>query len=182
MTVWWSPFGFFRGLPRSLVKRLPLRELSDLLVGGTIVETCIEKHPVLRTIIQLDGDVMTFVVPLDSPDESVYKKHWEKVENRLVTIAEQLNGVVRLVTWRIGLVTILIFVGHTLWENSPDTSKMGDWVFNVALSALPGLLIGALGHISLGHRLLGKIFLKTISFWVRLHTWASVNRTDLPPP
>ena len=125
---------------------------------------------------------MTFVVPLDSPDESVYKKHWEKVENRLVTIAEQLNGVLRLVTWRIGLVTILIFVGHTLWENSPDTSKMGDWVFNVALSALPGLLIGALGHISLGHRLLGKIFLKTISFWVRLHTWASVNRTDLPPP
>ena len=114
VTVWWCPFGLFSRLSRSLIKRLPLRELSDLLVGGTIVETCIEKQPVLRTIIQLDGVVMTFVVPLDSPDESVYKKHWGKVENRLVTIAEQLNGVVRLVTWRFGLLIILISVGHTL--------------------------------------------------------------------
>ena len=170
MTVWRRQFGLFRGLPRALVNRLPLRELPDLWVGGTIVETCIEKEPVLRTIIQLDGDVMTFVVPLDSPDELVYKKHWEKVEHRLVTIAEQLNGVVRLATWQIGLLVFLICVSHTLWENFSDTSKMGDWVFNVTLSALPGLLIGALGHTSLGHRLLGKIFLKTISFWIRLHT------------
>ena len=181
MTVWWCPFGLFSRLSRSLIKRLPLRELSDLLVGGTIVETCIEKQPVLRTIIQLDGDVMTFVVPLDSPDESVYKKHWGKVENRLVTIAEQLNGVVRLVTWRFGLLIILISVGHTLCESSQDTSAMGDWVLNVAPSVLPGLLIGAVGHIPLLHKLLGKLILKTIWFWVGLHTWDSASRADPSP-
>ena len=181
MTVWRSQFGLLRGLPQSLVKRLPLRELFDLWVGGTIVETCIDKKPVLRTIIQLDGDVMTFVASSVLPDESIYKKHWEKVGNRLVTIAEQLNGVVRLVTWRFGLLIILICVGHTLWENSPDTSKMGDWVLNVALSALPGLLIGAVGHIPLLHKLLGKLILKTIWFWVGLHTWDSASRADPSP-
>ncbi len=179
MTVRWSQFGPFRRLSRSLVKRLPLRELSDLWVGGTIVETCIEKEPVVRTIIQLDGDVMTFVVPLESPDESVYKKHWEKVESRLVRIAEQLNGVVHLVTWCISLPFFLILVGPTLYEHPTDTSQIGGWILNFTCSALPGLLIGMAGHISLMRKLLGKLILKTIWFWVGLHTQDSAHRTDL---
>lgn len=179
MTVPWRPFRLFRRLSHSLVKRLPLRELSDLLRGGTIVETCIGKDPLLRTIIQLDGDVMTFLAPLALPDESTNKKHWEKVEKRLVTIAGQLDSLVRWVTWGIGSLIVLSAVGDTLREYSPNTNEMWDWGVSLAVSALPGLLLGGVGHIPLVRELLGKLFLKIV-LWVDRHARNSASKDDLP--
>ena len=156
--------GRFSRLTRKL---LLLRELSNLLMGGTIVETRIDKEPpVLRTIIQLDGDIMTFVASSASLDESICKRHWDSVEYRLGIIAEQLSGVVRLVTWSIGVMIFLVLVGPMLSKYPTEEKEIGAWVLHILSNALPSLLIGLIGHIPLICKILGRFLLKC---WLRRH-------------
>ena len=148
---------------------LPLHELCNLFVDGTTVDSYVDEKLVLRTIIQLDGDIMTFVTPLEPSGQIIHNKHWKRVEYRLATISNQLNGMVRLVTWPIGLIFFVITAAFTLRESSLQTWGKGDWIFYVAVNLIPPLFIGAIGHVSLVRKAIGKLFLRTIRHWLSQH-------------
>ena len=172
----WNLFEIYGRLWRSLVKLLPLYELSTLLTSGTIVETCINDRAVLRTIVQLDGDVMTFVVPVAVTDDAIHARHWKEVRKQLATIADQLNGVVRVSTRFIGIVVTLVLFGSIQDPYVPSGDIVLQWVGDLTFSVLPGFLVGIGGYWRPVRRMLGKLILKTSGFWLGGHLrYASID-------
>ena len=160
-----------------LIKILHLRELSNLLMGGTAVETCIDGSIALRTVVQLDGDVLTFVLPSASTNESIYKKHWESVEDTLATISNQLNGVVRRVSLFVGALFALIFVGFKLYETFLGASQeVHNWIsISVALLSILVVVAGNTRYIPWVSKLLQIRISKLIWFVVDRHIKASAT-------
>ena len=165
---------------------LPLRDLCLLAVDGATVDTYHDGKVALRTIIQLDGDLLTFVTPT-AVDRAVRSAHSAEVKTLFTRIAAQVRGLAHVVTWPLGLAIFGI-----LYVSSPPLFPLQVWdpddwirilVFNVGLPSI----IGALGHVPLTRRLLGKGLLKTIRFWLRAHSrWSRVQAvlaaTPIPPP
>ena len=161
--------GLYWRVSRLPTRLLPLHELCNLFVDGTTVDSYADEKLVLRTVIQLDGDIMTFVMPLEPSSQIIHNKHWKRVGNRLATISNQLNGMVRLVTWPIGLSFFVITAAFTFREFSPHTWGKGDWIFYVAVNVILPLFIGAIGHVSLVRNMIGKLFIKTVRRWLGQH-------------
>ena len=138
-------------------------------MDGTTVDSYVDGKLVLRTIIQLDGDIMTFVAPLEPSGQIIHNKHWKRVECRLATISDQLNGMVRLVTWPIGLAFFVIMAVCTLREFSSHTWGTANWIFYVALNVIVPFCLGAIGYVPLVRKTVGKLFLRTIRHWLGQH-------------
>ena len=165
----------------------PLRDLCLLAVDGATVDTYHDGKLALRTIIQLDGDLLTFVTPT-AVDRAVRSAHSAEVTTLLTRIAAQVHGVAHIVTWPLGLAIFGI-----LYVSLPPLFPLQVWdsddwirilVFNVGLPSI----ISTLGHVPLTRRLLGKGLLKTLRFWLRAHSrWSRVQalvaatRTPIPP-
>lgn len=165
----------------------PLRDLCLLAVDGATVDTYHNDKLALRTIIQLDGDILTFVTPT-AVERSVRSAHSAEVKTLLTRIAAQVRGVAHVVTWPLGLVTFGI-----LYVSSPPLFPLqawnsDDWIRILLFNVGSPSIIGALGHVPLTRRLLGMGLLKTIRFWLRAHSrWSRVQalvaatRTPFPP-
>ena len=119
------------------------------------MDTCHEGAIAMRTIIQLDGDVLTFATAAAS-DGAVRGRHGQSVQARLRYVAERLDGSAEIATWHVGVACFLVAgVCSFPWESELDGWGMLDWtwfVANVVVSAVVGLA----GRIGLFRRLLWK--------------------------
>lgn len=88
-----------------------LKELNSFLRDGMTVETGDALGLAMRTVVQLDGDVITFVAP-GAANEAARTKHWEQVEARLKVVSDRLNGTALVPTWWIGG----LYFARPLWE------------------------------------------------------------------
>ncbi|MEQ8654493.1 MAG: hypothetical protein RIC87_18640 [Kiloniellales bacterium] len=87
---------------------------DDLLLaaadGGLAVETRSKDRLMLQSVIQLDGDIVTFVVADLPPETTLAKAHFQRVEAKLRTLIGSVN---KLLATLIALPTAVI-VGTTL--------------------------------------------------------------------
>jgi len=147
---------------------LPLRELCSLLSDGAIVDTYKGNSLVIRTVIQVDGDVFTIVARADGT-QALWSAHADSVNKLLARISAQLGGVARLVTWPLG---VGMFTVLALWgkPGSPFSAwGFDEWchlfLINVAIPA--GFTF--LGHIHPLRRVIGRALLRTMPTWLGLH-------------
>ena len=127
-----------------------LKELRGFLRDGMTVETSDTGRLVMRTMVQLDGDLITFVAP-PAADEAVRTRHWALVDAKLKVVTDRLNGTARVPTWWLAGV----YFAWRLWELAPvgdDTA----WIrvfYDVAVS----LAIATAGMVSPIRRLVWRL-------------------------
>lgn len=151
-----------------LNNRLPLRELCSLVTDGATVDTYSENSLVFRTVIQLDGDVFTIVVRSDST-QALWSVHADNVTSLLTRISSQLNGVVRLLTWPVG---VGVFAVLALWGkpiSSISVWGFDEWVHLVIINILIPLGVTFLGHMPPLRRAIGRALVRTLPTWLGLH-------------
>lgn len=151
-----------------LNKRLPLRDLCSLVADGATVDTYSENSLVFRTVIQLDGDVFTIVTRSGST-KGLWSEHAEKVRSLLTRISSQLNGVVRLVTWPIG---VGMFAVLALWGKpvlSISAWGVDEWVHLFVINILIPMGFTFLGKMPFLRRAIGRLLVRTLPTWLGLH-------------
>ena len=148
----------------------PFRELCDLLEDGITVESRVGEHLVMRTVIQLDGDVMTFAVPtsnLPVSADGLRDKHWSMVDNVLRIIAAQLGDIARMVTLSAALLYFAMVAAVTLQDFSPATWDTRTWIHENLIHVAIPLILGAIGYVSPFRRFLEPLCHKVLRFLTR---------------
>ena len=162
----------FRRIARLPAGILPFGELSNLLVDGVTVESWDGTHLVMRTVIQLDGDVMTFATPMThsmASDRTLRDRHWAKVEDVISNVVNQLDGIVRLVAWTAALAYIIIVAAFTLQDFSLQSWDTQTWFTQVLVHLAVPLAIGALGYIAPVRKILEPFSTSIVQILTRQH-------------
>lgn len=140
---------------------VPLRDLCTLCSDGATVDTYNGNSIAFRTVIQLDGDVFTMICR-SGDTEALWSAHIVKVTNLLEHISDQLNGVVRVLTWPLGVAMFVIFA--LCWR--PDSAfsiwGFGEWFHLFLVNVLIPTGFAFLGQIPFLRSAVGKALLKTI--------------------
>lgn len=146
-----------------------LKELRCFLRDGMTVETADAGRLAMRTVIQLDGDVMTFVAPA-AVDQAVRTRHSVQVEARLKVVSDRLNGTALVPTWCFAC----LYLAGRLWEMGPigDESAWVRLLFDVGVS----VGISVLGVIPAIRRLAWKLAVWTLR--QRLDPYATLEVDD----
>ena len=147
---------------------LPLRELCSLLSDGATVDTYKGNSLVIRTVIQVDGDVFTIVAQADGT-QALWSAHADRVNKLLARISAQLSGVARLVTWPLG---VGMFTVLALW-GKPDSPfavwGFDEWCHLFLINVVIPAGITFLGHIHPLRRVIGRALLRAMPTWLGLH-------------
>ena len=162
-----------------LERLLPFRELCVLATGGLRVDSLADDRVVVRTLVQLDGDVLTFVSPsahIGRWDEAVNKQHWKKVQRALSKVSGQLNCVVYSVTWAAAVLSFGIMAFSTLRNASPQDWDTWTWIIHVLANVGIPLGIGSIAYVGFLRRHLAPVFLKALRYWIGRHS--SVARKE----
>ena len=125
-----------------------------------------------RTLVQLDGDVLTFVTPFTytmEPCHAIHAQHWKEVDRALGKISSQLKFIVHTVTWSGAFLTFAIMSVSTLRDLSFHDWDTNTWAINVLANVVLPVAIGTTGHLGYLRKLLAPLFLKVLRFWVRQH-------------
>ena len=167
--------GFFLGLLTRSYRRIyvsldacvPLRDLCTLLPDGATVETYDGNSIAFRTVIQLDGNVFTMVAR-SGDTEALWSEHASKVTKLLAHIADQINCVVRVITWPAGVALFGTFA--LCWRPDSSYSIWGvdEWLHLLLINILIPMSFSFLGQIPLVKSAVGKALLKTIPIWLGL--------------
>ena len=146
---------------------IPLRELCSLLSDGATVDTYNGNSIAFRTVIQLDGDLFTMIAR-SGDSEVLWNAHTARVTNLLAHISDQLNGVVRVLTWPVG-VAMFGIVALSWWpESSFSMWGVKEWSHLLLINVLIPVGLAFLGQIPLLRRAAGKALLRTIPIWLGL--------------
>lgn len=139
-----------------------LKELSQFLRDGVVVDTPESGDAALRTVVQLDGDVLTFATR-DAVSETLQCEHWSRVAARIEPIADRLRGTARLPTWPVGLTYILAAV----WRH--EEILAGSWetvnLERIVLHLTIGFGVSAMGWVPLLRRAMWKAVLWGVRRW-----------------
>ena len=151
---------------------LPFQELCLIATAGLRVDSVVGSKVAMRTLVQLDGDVLTFVRPrndVSGPTREVNEQHWKEVQCKLKKVSAQLNWVIRSFTWSTAVVIFVIIALITIRDVSPHGWDAKMWVFHLLANVICPVAIGSVAHIGLFRRLLAPVFLKVLRFWVAQH-------------
>lgn len=145
----------------------PLRDLRSLLSGGATVDTHNGNSIVFRTVIQVDGDVLTIVADSDGT-EGLWDTHAENVVKMLARVADQLDGIVRWLTCWVGIGAFGVLALY--WGPDASFSVWGfdDWLHLFVINFSTPLGLAALVQVPVVRRAIGGALLRTIP-WIALH-------------
>ena len=152
--------------PRILMRIPALRHLAEpltCLMEGMTVETCHGGALAMRTIIQLDGDVLTFATAAGS-DEKVREQHTVRLEAQLGVVARRLDGMADIVMRLLGSVYLGVAVVWSFPEwLDMDGWKEFSWWFAVNLGV--SVMIGFAGRAGFVRRVVWKALLRLVRPW-----------------
>lgn len=157
----------------SIEKILPFRELCTLATDGLRVNTLIGDQVAIRTLVQLDGDVLTFVNPsvrITARDQAANEEHWEKVQGDLWKVSRQLRSIVHSITWAAAGVIFVIIACSTLRDASPQSWDTWTWILHVLANVVLPIGIGSVAYVGILRRKLAPIFLKALRFRIEMHS------------
>ena len=160
----------------SIDKLLPFRELCHIATAGLRVDSLVGGKVAMRTLVQLDGDVLTFVSPrndVSGPTREVNEQHWNEVQCKLKKVSGQLNCIIRSFTWGAAVVIFVIMALLTIRDISPHNWNANMWVFHLLANVIFPVAIGSVAHIGFFRKLLAPVFLKVLRFWVAQHSGVS---------
>ena len=162
---------------RSLIDNLlPFQELCLIATVGLRVDSIVDGKVVMRTIVQLDGDVFTFVTPCNAiaaPARETSEQHWKEVQCKLKRVSAQLNRVIRSLTWGTAVVVFVIIAFSTLRDVSPYSWDAKMWALHLLANVVVPVAIGSIAHIGFIRRLIAPVFTKVIRFWVTQYSGLS---------
>ncbi|MCY4555419.1 MAG: hypothetical protein OXF79_03365 [Chloroflexi bacterium] len=165
--------GKFSAKDIAIGRLLPFRELCVLATEGLRIDSLIGDKVLMRTLVQLDGDVLTFV---SSPgkvarwDQTANEQHWEKVQRSLKKVSSQLNSIIYSVTWVASILSFGIIAFSTLRDASPESWDTCTWIFHVLINVILPLGIGSVAYVGFLRRQLAPVFLKALRFWIGWHS------------
>ena len=136
------------------------------------MDSFVDGKVAVRTLVQLDGDVFTFVTPTSNMTgfvHAIHEQHWKDVELTLKIISNQLKYVVHSVTWSVAFLSFSIISISTLRDVSLHSWDINTWIFSVLANVILPIAIGTLGYISFLRRMLAPLFLRVLRFWIRQH-------------
>ena len=155
---------------------LPAKDLIQqaLQEGGITIETKDDAGQlVLRTVLQLDGDVLFWATkPAVQSDEScvqLAERHWERVfahltelETALVDIGKHAQTWITRLRWSglIGMIVGMAMAGTTTVSVTDIQKKIFWWALSLAMSA-----VGAAVRF-LGPRIAKRVLLYYVKSWV----------------
>ena len=145
----------------------PLRDLCSLLSGGATVDTYSDDSIVFRTVIQIDGDVLTIVADSDGA-EALWDAHAQDVVKLLDRIADQLNGVMRWLTRWLGIAAFGVLALYWGPDASFSTWGFNDWLHLFVINFSMPLGLAALVQVPVLRRAIGGALLRTLP-WLGLH-------------
>ena len=151
-------------------KTRPFKELVFLVTDGARVDSSVDGKVVVRTLVQLDGDVLTFVTPMSDMTgltQAVYEQHWRDVELTLKKISKQLKYVVHYVIWSVAFVSFSIISVSTLQDVSLHDRDTNTWLLHALINVVLPVAIGTLGYIGLFRRLLAPLCLRAVRGWAK---------------
>lgn len=154
-------------------KLLPFRELCVLASGGLRVDSLADDKVVIRTLVQLDGDVLTFVSPpgqVGKWDEAQSEQHWAKVQHTLGKISGQLNCIIYSITWTAAILSFGIIAFFTLRDASLHSWDTYTWIFHALANLVLPLGIASIAYVGFLRRQLAPVFLKALRFWIGRHS------------
>lgn len=164
--------GFFFRLLVRLCRRtyvllnacVPLRELRTLFFDGATVDTYDGNSIAFRTVVQLDGDVFTMIAP-SGDTEALWSAHSAKVTKFLEHLSDQINGVVRVLTWPLSIAIFCVLA--LCWRPDLSFSVWGfdEWLHLFVINVLVPTGFAFLGRIPHLRSAVGKAFLRTIPVW-----------------
>ena len=136
------------------------------------MDSFVDEKLAARTLVQLDGDVFTFVTPFSAntgASHAAHEQHWKEVERTLKKISAQLKLIVHSVTWTAAFLSFVIISVSTLRDLSFDGWDTNTWIVYLPVNVILPIAIGTAGHIGFFRRLLMPLFLKVLRFWIRQH-------------
>ena len=134
----------------SIVSFLPFQELCLIATAGLRVDSIVDGKVAMRTLVQLDGDVLTFVRPRNDgvgPAQKIGERHWNEVQDKLKRVSTQLNWVIRSLTWGMAAIVFLIIALSTLRDVSPHSWDAKMWAVHVLANVVFPVAIGSIAHI-----------------------------------
>lgn len=144
-----------------------------MVTAGLRVDSIVDGKVVMRTLVQLDGDVFTFVTPgnaIAAPARETSEQHWKEVQCKLKRVSAQLNRVVRSLTWGTAVVVFVIIALSTLRDVSPHSWDAKLWTLHLLANVVVPVAIGSIAHVGFIRRLLAPVLTKVIRFWVAQHS------------
>ena len=136
------------------------------------MDTFVGEKLAVRTLVQLDGDVFTFVTPFSGNTaalHAVHEQHWKRVERTLKKIYGQIKHVVQYATWTAAFLSFVIISVPTLQGISFDDWDTNIWITYGLVNVILPVAIGTVGHIGFLRRLVTPVILKLLRFWIKQH-------------
>ena len=156
----------------SIENLLPFQELCLISTTGLTVDSVVDGQVAMRTFVQLDGDVLTFVRPRNAIAEStreIGEQHWNEVQCKLKKVSAQLNWVNRSLTWGMAVVVFVIIAFSTVRDASSHIWDVEMCVIHLLANVVFPVAIGSIAHIGFVRRLLAPVFVRVLRFWVAQH-------------
>ena len=151
---------------------LRFQELCLIATSGLRVDSIVDGKLVMRTLVQLDGDVLTFVRPhIDgtAPTQKIGEQHWKDVQDKLERVSGQLNWVIRSVTWGTAAIVFLITAVSTLRDVSPHSWDGKMWAMHALANVVFPVAIGSIAHVDFARRLFAPVFTKVLRLGIAQH-------------
>ena len=161
----------------SIANLLPFQELCLIATAGLRVDSIVDGKVTMRTLVQLDGDVLIFVRPgnaVAGPTREISEQHWKEVQCKLKRVSAQLNWVIRSLTWGTAVVVLVIIALSTLRDVSLHSWDAKMWAIHLLANVVVPVAIGSIAHVGFVRRLLAPVFVKVLRFWVAQHSGFSV--------
>ena len=147
----------------------PFRDLCSLLSGGVTIDTHNGNSIAFRTVIQVDGDVLTIVARCDGA-EALWEAHAEGVAKVLARMSDQLHGVVRWLTGLAGVATFAV-LALCWWPAAPFSRwVLEDWLHLFVINFSIPISVGALAKMPVVRRAIGTALLHAVP-WLGLHDY-----------
>ena len=145
----------------------PFRDLCSLMSGGATVDTHNGKSIAFRTVIQVDGDVLTMVAHCDGT-EALWETHAEGVAKVLARMSDQLHGVGRWLTGWAGIATFAVLA--LCWRPDAPFSAwvLEDWLHLFVINFSMPISLAALARVPVVRRAIGTVLLHLVP-WLGLH-------------
>ena len=93
----------------------PFKDLIDCYNDGAVIETSRGEEILFRTVVQLDGDVLTLSPKSSIPDQDLRTLHWQNVDKRIKKLGQALKRAEKTILMVLSsvILTIILICTHS---------------------------------------------------------------------
>jgi hypothetical protein len=142
----------------------PFKDLVDCFNGGAVIETRSgsDEKAVFRTVLQLDGDILTLVPKSHSPSRELIDAHWDAVAARMTVMARSTTRAIQIILMVLGAGLLIGLPLVAACGGVIDYSEPLQSLYAHSISLLVATAAYGGGMSSIGRRILAKYAMKIL--------------------